>query len=47
MPEAFNLKISAVKHGGGSIMVWGCFVGKWTGALHTSDTNLKLGSKQK
>ncbi len=26
--------ISTVKHGGGNIMLWGCFSAKWTGQLH-------------
>ena len=37
--EAFNPKntIPTVKHGGGSIMLWGCFAGKGTGALQKID----------
>ena len=37
--DAYKLKytIPTVKHGGGSIMLWGCFAVGGTGALHKID----------
>ena len=34
--------IPTVKHGGGSIMLWGCFAAGGTGALHKIDGIMRL-----
>lgn len=41
--EAFNPKsnVPAVKHRGGSIMLWDCFVAYGTGTLHEEDRKMK------
>ena len=33
--------IPIVKHGGGSIMLWGCFAAEGTGALHKIDGSMR------
>ena len=42
-PEAISLKRTIVKHGGGSIMLWGCFAVGGTGALLKIDGIMKEG----
>lgn len=46
--EAFNPKsnVPAVKHRGGSIMLWGCFVAYGTGTLHKEDRKMKKTSSK-
>ena len=34
--------IPTVKHGGGSIMLWGCFAAGGTGALHKIDGIMRM-----
>jgi hypothetical protein len=44
MPNIMSEKkpgtISTVKHGGGSIMMWGCFSAAWTGRIARIEGNM-------